>query len=180
MKRTVVAMAALLAACAGDPVQPPPVPTAAPYTAAPVALQGSAAGVHGGQPQRFAPGHDMPALWWTLFRSPALDALVRQALDGSPTLMRAQARLRRAQEDFSARSGATRLPQVNARASANRIDVDPQAIGVGLPLNTPFNLYLASVGVSYTFDLFGANAQRAGRAAGRDSTTSSSSSRPRA
>ncbi|HSW25690.1 MAG TPA: efflux transporter outer membrane subunit, partial [Burkholderiaceae bacterium] len=98
-----------------------------------------------------------PALWWTLFRSPALDALVRQALEGSPTLMRAQARLRQAQEDFSARSGATRLPQVNARASANRIDVDPQAIGAGLPLNTPFNLYLASVGVSYTFDLFGAN-----------------------
>jgi len=157
MKRTPGALAAAaLVACAGDPVSPPQVPTALQYTAAPVALQGSAADVHGGQPQRFAPGHDMPALWWTLFRSPALDTLVRQALEGSPTLMRAQARLRQAQEDLDARSGATRLPKVDAKASVNRIDFDPQAIGLGLPLNTPFNLYLASVGVSYTFDLFGA------------------------
>ncbi|MFI4930222.1 MAG: efflux transporter outer membrane subunit, partial [Burkholderiales bacterium] len=156
MKRTVVGLSVVLAACAGDPVQPPQVPTAAQYTATPVTLPGSAAGVQGGQEQHLAPGQDMPALWWTLFRSPALDTLVRQALDGSPTLTRAQARLRQAQEDFSARSGATRLPKVDARASANRIDVNPQALGVGLPLNTPFNLYLASVGVSYTFDFFGA------------------------
>ncbi len=156
MKRTVVGLSVALAACAGDPVQPPQVPTAAQYTATPVALQDSVADAQGGQAQRFTPGQDMPALWWTLFRSPALDALVRQALEGSPTLMRAQARLRQAQEDLSARSGATRLPKVDAKVSANRIDVNPQAIGVGLPLNTPFNLYLASVGVSYTFDFFGA------------------------
>ena len=156
-------------------------PTAAQYTAAPVALQGSAAGVHGGQPQRFAPGHDMPALWWTLFRSPALDALVRQALDGSPTLMRAQARLRQAQEDFSARSGATRLPQVNAKALRQSHRRRPASHRrASLPLNTPFNLYLASVGVSYTFDLFGADAQRAGRRCRPRSTTSVTSSRRRA
>jgi len=48
------------------------------------------------------------------------------------------------------------LPRVDAKLSANRIDVNPQSLGVpSLPIATPFNLYLASVGVSYTFDLFG-------------------------
>ena len=40
---------------------------------------------------RLAPGKDIPAQWWTLFRSPTLDGLVRRALDNSPTLARAQA-----------------------------------------------------------------------------------------
>ena len=62
MKRTVrrALVAAALAACAGDPVQPPQVPTAAQYTATPVAAADRAADVHGGQAQRFAPGQDMP------------------------------------------------------------------------------------------------------------------------
>jgi len=146
MKRALFfTLAAATAGCAGDPVAPPDVPAAEQFTSSPVA-----------EP-RLAPGRDVPADWWTLFRSPALDGLVRQALDASPTLARASARLRQAQEDLDARSGATRLPTIDAKLSANRVDVNPQSLGVqNLPIQTPFNLYLASVGVSYTFDLFGA------------------------
>ena len=158
MKRTLGGLvAAVLAACAGDPVTPPQVPNPAQYTAAPIAPQSAVAGVQGGQAQQFAAGSDMPSLWWTLFRSPALDGLVRQALEGSPSLARARARLRQAEEDLNGRSGATSWPRVDAKLSANRVDVNPQSLGVqNLPIATPFNLYLASVGVSYTFDLFGA------------------------
>ena len=156
MRRTVPVLCVALAACATEPPAPPQLPQPAQYTAAPLAPQADVPGVPGGQAQRLAAGQAVPALWWTLFRSPALDALVRRALDASPTLARAQARLRQAQEDWSARSGATQWPQVDAKLLADRIDVNPQSLGVGLPLNTPFNLYLASVGVSYTFDLFGA------------------------
>jgi NodT family efflux transporter outer membrane factor (OMF) lipoprotein len=131
------------------------VPAADQYTASAVTLPGTAADVHGGQAQRLVPGDDMPTDWWTLFQSGALDALVRQALASSPTLEQAQARLRQAQEDYTVRSGA-QAPRVDAKLSANRIDADPQALGLQVPLNTPFNLYLATVGVSYTFDLFGA------------------------
>jgi NodT family efflux transporter outer membrane factor (OMF) lipoprotein len=146
----------VLAACAGDPVQPPVVPAAQQYVGTPIAEQTAAAGVHGGHAQRLVPGQDIPSSWWTLFRSSALDRLVRQALDGSPTLAQARARLREAEEGLNARAGATRLPTVDARLSANRIDVNPQSLGVqSLPVATPFNLYLASVGVSYTLDLFG-------------------------
>ena len=133
-------------ACAHDPVRPPGIPTAERYTPTPVTEE------------RLAQGADISARWWTLFKSPALDGLVRQALEASPTLARSSAKLRQAQEDLSARTGGTRFPKVDAKLSANRVDVNPQSLGVqNLPVQTPFNLYLASVGVSYTLDLFGAN-----------------------
>lgn len=146
MKRTTAFVVALaLAACAHEPPPAPSLPAAERYTATPV----------GGQ--AFAAGQDIPAQWWTLFRAPALDVLVRQALEGSPTLARAQARLRQAEEELLARTGATRYPRVDAKLSANRVDVQPEALGVPqLPVAMPLNLYLASVSVSYTFDFFGA------------------------
>src|SRR4029450_5820981 len=105
---------------------------------------------------RLAPGKDIPAQWWTLFCSPTLDGLVRRALDNSPTLARAQARLRQAQEDLSARTGGAEFPKLDARLSANRIDVNPQCLGVpALPVAMPLDLYLASISVSYTFDFAG-------------------------
>jgi NodT family efflux transporter outer membrane factor (OMF) lipoprotein len=146
MKRAGTCILVLVASCTHDPLRPPEIPTAEHYTAAPVAET------------RLAQGKDIPAQWWTLFQSGALDGLVRQALETSPTLARAGAKLRQAQEDLSARTGGTRLPKVDAKLSANRVDVNPQSLGVqALPVQTPFNLYLASVGVSYTLDLFGAN-----------------------
>jgi NodT family efflux transporter outer membrane factor (OMF) lipoprotein len=118
-------------------------PAVAQYTSTPVAEE------------RLAPGKDIPAQWWTLFRSPALDGLVRRALDNSPTLARAQARLRQAQEDLSARDDA-QLPKLDARLSSNRVDVEPQSLGVpALPVAMPLDLHLASISVSYTFDFAG-------------------------
>jgi NodT family efflux transporter outer membrane factor (OMF) lipoprotein len=158
MKRAVAFVTIALAGCAGEPLHAPDVPTAAGYTAAPLAAQtASAPGVRGGDAQVFAWGRDIPAEWWTLFGSPALDRLVRRALDGSPTLARAGAKLREAEEQREARTGETRYPRVDAKLSANRVDVQPEAIGArALPVATPLNLYLASVGVSYHFDFFGA------------------------
>jgi NodT family efflux transporter outer membrane factor (OMF) lipoprotein len=145
MRRALCCVAvAAVAACGGEPVRAPEIPAVEQYTFTPVAEE------------RLAPGRDIPAEWWTLFRSPALDTLVRRALDNSPTLARAQARLRQAQEDLSARSGGTHYPKVDARLSANRIDVNPQSLGVStLPVPMPLDLYLASISVSYTFDFAG-------------------------
>ncbi|HTQ72799.1 MAG TPA: efflux transporter outer membrane subunit [Burkholderiales bacterium] len=153
--RRAVLLCALLASCASEPVQPPTVPATDSYTPTPVAAQTASADVAGGQAQRIASGQDIPAQWWTLFRSPSLDQLVREALEGSPTLARAGARLRQAEEDYSARTG-TQYPRVDAKLSANRVDVHPQSLGVqALPVAMPLNLFLASVSVSYTLDLFG-------------------------
>jgi len=161
MKRLpcIVAMASALAGCASDPVPPPPeAPAAARYTPEPVADHTAPApAVHGGEAQRFVAGQDIPAQWWTLFRSAALEDLVRQALEHSPSIERAGARLRQVEAERQARAGATRYPQVDAKLSANRVDIGSESLGSpGLPLATPLNLYLASVGVSYDLDLFGA------------------------
>lgn len=139
-------LALALAACAVQPPQPQLPPTPEGFTTP------GLEGVH------FTGGIHAPEPWWYLFRSPALNALVQQALDGSPTLARAQGKLREAEATLEARTGATRYPRIDAKLSANRIDVQPEALGVpALPVPMPFNLYLASVGVSYDLDLAGAH-----------------------
>jgi NodT family efflux transporter outer membrane factor (OMF) lipoprotein len=154
-RATLLSVSALLAACSSEPVRPPEIAETESYTPTPVASRTASADVQGGQAQQFAPGKDIPAQWWTLFRSPSLDRLVREALDNSPTLVKAGARLRQAQEDLNARAG-TQYPRVDAKLSANRVDVHPQSLGVpALPVGMPLNLFLASVSVSYTLDLFG-------------------------
>ncbi|WP_054482246.1 efflux transporter outer membrane subunit, partial [Achromobacter xylosoxidans] len=91
-------------------------------------------------------------------RSAALDALVRQALDASPTLEQARARLRQAGEDLNAETGGRLLPAVDANLSATRQKVDPSAYGVPVAEQpAPFTLYNASIDVSYTLDVFGGN-----------------------
>jgi NodT family efflux transporter outer membrane factor (OMF) lipoprotein len=158
MKRTCCVLTAAIAACASEPVRPPEVPSPAQYTPDPVMERTASAGdVHGGQAQNFVAGKDVPSQWWRLFESPALDELVRQALENSPTLAQASAKLRQAEEDRGARAGANQLPRVDGKLSANRIDIDPQSVGAqNLPFSTPFNLFFAGVSVSYNFDLFGA------------------------
>jgi NodT family efflux transporter outer membrane factor (OMF) lipoprotein len=128
------------------------------YPTTPLPGETVSADVPGVQAQRLVAGRDIPAEWWTLFECPALDSLVRQALADSPTLVQAKARLVQAQEDLSAREGATKLPRVDASASANQVAVDTDAFkSHGLGADFPLTLALASVSVSYNLDLFGRN-----------------------
>ena len=144
-------LAALLAACGLEPLRAPEIPAPQAYTATPPTLE-----VAGASGQAFAPGADIPGQWWALYRSPSLDRLVRAALDDSPTLARAAAKLRGAEEALASRQGSA-LPKVDAKLNANRVDVKPESLGARqLPVEMPLNLYLASVNVSYTLDLFGA------------------------
>jgi NodT family efflux transporter outer membrane factor (OMF) lipoprotein len=153
------ALALWLTACTHEPLQPPQLPSVARYTPGPALEQTvTAADTHGGQAQRFVAGPDVPAQWWSLFQSPPLDELVRLALQNSPTLAQAGARLRQAEEDRTARASATQRPRLDANLSANRVDIGSNSLGTGgtlLPM--PLDLFLASVAVSYQLDLFGAN-----------------------
>ncbi len=159
MKRLCCVTTVVLAACTHAPLRAPQVPTAAHYTPGPALQQTAAAGeLHGGQAQQFVAGQDIPAQWWSLFQSSALDALVRQALQNSPTLAQADAKLRQAEEGRNARAGATQYPRVDANLSANRVDIGADSFGSKGPLPAmPLDLFLASVAVSYNLDLFGAN-----------------------
>jgi NodT family efflux transporter outer membrane factor (OMF) lipoprotein len=102
------------------------------------------------------PDRDIPAEWWTLFGSPELDALVRRALERSPTLDQARARLDEARELRAARAGATEVPAVNANAGVVRQRIDPATVGFPQAPNPgPFTVYSIGAEVSYTFDVFG-------------------------
>ncbi|WP_321799363.1 efflux transporter outer membrane subunit [Caballeronia sp. J97] len=101
-----------------------------------------------------AADHALP-LWWTQFGSEALNRLVDRALNDSPTLEQARAKLVQAREDYRAQAGATYFPAVDASLSGSRQKVDPAAFGVPVPSPGPFTLYDASISVSYTLDVFG-------------------------
>jgi NodT family efflux transporter outer membrane factor (OMF) lipoprotein len=142
----------------GPDYEPPEPPTVERYLATPEANETVSADHPAGQAQRFVRDRDIPAEWWTLFESPALDALVRQALSDSPSLAQARAKLVRAQETLQARTGATRYPQIDASLQSNRVDVDSDAFESPVfGEQFPLRLSVASVSVAYTVDLFGRN-----------------------
>ncbi len=96
--------------------------------------------------------------WWTVFKSEDLNALIRRALENSPTLSQAKARLVQAQEAVAAQYGTTYYPAIDAQLGASRQQIDPAAYGMpDVPTPGPFNLFNASVTVSYTLDFFGTN-----------------------
>jgi NodT family efflux transporter outer membrane factor (OMF) lipoprotein len=99
----------------------------------------------------------IPAQWWTLFHSPELDRMVQEALNNSPTLTQATARLKQAHEELSARTGATKYPSVTGSASVEEEQLNLAAYGIPFQNPPPFTLLNGSVAVSYALDLFGAN-----------------------
>jgi NodT family efflux transporter outer membrane factor (OMF) lipoprotein len=83
--------------------------------------------------------------------------MVRDALDHSPTLTEALARLKEAQEEANAHTGATKYPNVSGNVSIEGEQVNLVAFGVPLQNPPPFALLNGSIAVSYALDLFGAN-----------------------
>jgi len=110
-----------------------------------------------GSVQHLSPSAEIPAQWWSLFQSPELNSMVNEALQNSPTLEQATARLKHAQEELSARTGATKYPSVTGNASAKAVQLNLAAYGIPLKNPSPFLLLNGSVAVSYALDLFGAN-----------------------
>lgn len=150
---------AVLAGCATGPdFQAPAPPESDSWGAAESGIQTAGGQGSGGAAQRFDAGMNVPAAWWELFRCETLDAWVREALEKSPTLAQATARLCQAQEGFNAAAGAARYPAMDAGISAARKKVNPEALGMAdIPAPDPFSLFNASVSVSYAFDPFGKN-----------------------
>lgn len=145
---------ALLAGCAvGPDFKTPEAPKAERYTAQPLPAQTVATDTPGGEAQRFL-NQPPNARWWTQFGSPKLDALVAEALRASPTIASAQASLRVAQENLRAQT-ASLFPSVDAGFNARRQKIDTGSFGNPNGGVTIYNLYNASVDVSYGLDIWG-------------------------
>ncbi|HEU4855789.1 MAG TPA: efflux transporter outer membrane subunit [Rhodanobacteraceae bacterium] len=146
-----------LAGCAAGPnFKPPAPPDVATYTAAPVTATVATPGVTAGAAQHFGTGADLAGDWWTLFHSPALNALIVDALKNNHDLKAAQAALRVAHEDVLAQRGSF-LPSVSAGFDANR-QRQPGSLAP-VPSNNAFqyNLFTPQLSISYAPDLFGLN-----------------------
>jgi len=65
---------------------------------------------------------DIPEQWWTLFRSPELDRLVREALANSPTLAQATARLKQAQAQRNIRPSTPPFPRSASRWTLQHLE----------------------------------------------------------
>lgn len=108
----------LLSACATVPrMDPQPV-------VAPPAAYAASESLGGGAQS------DWPALdWWHAYGDAQLDALIGEALAGTPDLAVATARVRQA-EAYAQQAGAARLPTLDASASAG---VNKQSYNNGIP-----------------------------------------------
>jgi NodT family efflux transporter outer membrane factor (OMF) lipoprotein len=153
-----MAWVASLAACAvGPDFKTPAPPTASDYGGASVQHEtASAPGADGGV-QHFVADMDIPGDWWTLFQSPKLSALVKQALQANPNGAAAAAALRQANELYLAQR-ASYLPAVSGGFSASRAEnpVNTLSNPTNLPQSVAYyNLYTAQLSVSYLPDVFG-------------------------
>jgi NodT family efflux transporter outer membrane factor (OMF) lipoprotein len=157
--RGVASLSALvLASCAvGPDFQRPDAPGVAQYTPGSPLTQTSSAKIAGGGAQRIQNGRDIPGDWWRVFRSDSLDRLIAEALKANPDIQSAQATLRQAQENVAAGQGAL-FPTVTGGGSYTRQQTNSTAsspTGGSRTVTSVFNVYNASVDVSYDLDVWG-------------------------
>jgi len=165
----------VVAACAVGPnFHKPAPPPGAGYTAAALPKATASADIAGGEAQRFMFGRDVAFKWWEAFGSPALNALVEQALHANPTIPAARAALRQAQELVYAQRGYF-FPSVAADYAFERQQISgniASSAAIGLQGNGQnvvpsgpvepliYNYHTAQLTVGFTPDVFGGNRRR--------------------
>ena len=104
--------------------------------------------------QSLAAGADVPAKWWALFHSSALDLMEEEALKANPDLEAARASLSEARELYLAQRGGL-LPAVGISGQVQRVK-DSSVVSPTLATPVPeFTLFTGQASLSYRLDLFG-------------------------
>jgi NodT family efflux transporter outer membrane factor (OMF) lipoprotein len=144
-------------AAVGPNFKPPAAPAVTGYVAPGERAPSGADAGPGAPTQAVLLGQKVSGDWWTLFRSPELDALVKQAVAGSPTLESAKARLAEAREGVvEARSAL--YPQVAFTANEEQQRLTAAQFGLSpnvFPLPPNFNLFQVGLNASWSPDIFG-------------------------
>lgn len=161
LRFVIVLLSILLSACmVGPNFKSPAPPPVSRYTEKPMpakTVHTRHAGL-AGKTQYFIATEDIPRDWWTLFRSPALDYLIRMGLANSPNLAAAEAALRQAQETLHAQTGALMYPNISGTIAASRQKTSGAPFGDTTTIpTTVFSLYNPSLTLTYTLDVFGGN-----------------------
>jgi len=149
-----VAVQALAGCTVGPDFERPEAPTTDRFTADPLPAATASAPVEKGQAQLLLAGRDLPGEWWQLFHSPALDALIKDAIKASPNIKAAEASLRQAREMRLAGEGAF-FPLVQGGFNATRAKTPATLASVPSTNILYYNQYTAQLSVSYVPDVFG-------------------------
>ncbi|HLZ84431.1 MAG TPA: efflux transporter outer membrane subunit [Caulobacteraceae bacterium] len=152
----ILAVAATGCAAVGPNFKPPAAPSTTRYVPPGEATAAKAKDAPAAE-QTIALGDKVAGDWWTLFRSPDLDALVKQAIAGSPTLESAKARLAEAREGVAEARSAL-YPQLSISANFAREKQSTAPFGLKpdqFPLPPNYNLFQIGPTASYSLDLFG-------------------------
>jgi NodT family efflux transporter outer membrane factor (OMF) lipoprotein len=151
-------LSALALASAGCTVGPdfhrPTAPQNAGYTSTP--LLAAVGGDDAGAVQQLAQQQDIPAQWWTLFHSQALDDLISEALSRNPTIDAANAALREANEQTAAQVGSY-YPTVSGELNPTRQKTANVLSSVPASGEQIYSLHTAQLSVGFTPDVFGLN-----------------------
>lgn len=155
----------------GPDFKKPDAPTATSYSPQPILQETATAPVMAGDAQKYNTTAAIPADWWTMFKSPQINALIARAFKNNPTIQSAQASLRQAQQSVIAQQGYF-FPTVDASYSPSRTKLagnvaSSGALGlqangdviapaaVGEPVY--YNFHVAQLSVGYVPDIFGGN-----------------------
>lgn len=145
----------LLVGCAvGPDFEAPESPQTTSYTESTLPTKTVETKGLGGEAQCFIEGKDIPADWWHLFHSKPLNELIERALKNSPNLQGAQAALQQAEQNLNV-SVASLFPFVSAQPYLERQRFSADIFDLTASPPVTFNLYNATVNVTYTLDVFG-------------------------
>lgn len=113
----------------------------------------------------FKLNQELSSSWWTVFHSKSLNALIQEGLKNNPSLDMSKASLEAARDNLQVVIGPSLFPTVKGQLGAKKQKTNLLAEGINQPdvagqkplftTESPYNLFNASVGVSYYFDLFG-------------------------
>jgi NodT family efflux transporter outer membrane factor (OMF) lipoprotein len=155
---TVLSMA--VSGCAVGPnFKPASVPEVDGYVRGNLASPDSGSGAPRTAAQHFVTGADVSARWWAAFKSPLLNALVRQSVEHNPSLQAAEAAIKVAQYNALAQRGLY-FPQITGNTTAQQFLVsNPQQVPpVPLPTQqTQFSLATNQLTISFVPDIWGGN-----------------------
>ena len=147
-------VAVTLAGCAafGPDRKPPRMPSPEHY---PVQSQPSQLPLADGVAQRIDSTARPEPQWWQAYQSDELNSLVEEGLENSPSLAAAQSTLQAAREQLRSQIGNSLLPSVDIGFEPSR----QRALGIPILPNQEtflYDVFVAQVQTSYTFDFFGA------------------------
>ncbi len=148
----------ILSACMmGPDFHPPAAPPTQKYTKKPLPTKTVATKGEAGKSEEFIIGQHVENDWWEIYHSKEINYLVNEGIRHSPNILAARATLRQAYDNYKAQFGTLLLPQITGQFSGERQQFSGQEFGdTQSKSNSMFNLYDATVSLSYTLDIWGA------------------------